>query len=351
MVLARWGENQEQIGPIRECVLIRQRGRQVLTVLRNAHNHLQLFSWRVNAQGAVVRIGESGVQPETITQLAVAHASKFVVAGRTASRHLKLISWDVGNTGAIYRAGESQEQSTPIAKVKIVALGQTLLLTAAITSAGQVQLTSWQLDRQADLLPLAQVTTTEAVRELALVPLPSPEQTPWVLTVTRTRQGEICLQTWQTTPTGEITSLGQQIAPGQSGTQLQAVVNEQGLVITSLRTATGHLRLSTWAISADGCALTLLADTGDRGEAIRHQALMQLPGGVVTALSLPGGRVQLQAWTINPAGQIARSYSGDKTVLPGHHLTLCPEALDGNAPILTSLHTARGGLRLITWQG
>lgn len=349
--LTKVGENQEPVEAVRQCVLIRHRGRQVLTAVRSLDNHLQLLSWRINANGSVASTGVSGVQPETITQLDIAHAEKFVVACRTATRRLKLISWDVSNTGAIYRAGESQEQTTAIHKVKIAALTPTLLMTAAVTATGQLQLTSWQLDVQAALAPLHQFTGDESLRELTLLPLPSSATGQQLLTVVRTRGGAVRLQVWHVTENGEISAVSQSSVAEASGTQIHAVTNEQGLVILSWRTPAGHLHISTWQISADGQQIEPIGALTERSERLRQQTLMRLPGGVVSAALLAQGRVQLKAWAIQADGAIVQSRSGAKTLTGCYDLTLCSELLDGNAPLLTGVRTAQGSLKLITWQG
>jgi hypothetical protein len=137
--------------------------------------------------------------------------------------------------------------------------------------------------------------------------------------------------------------------PGVCGVQLQAVVDPYGRLVTTVRTVTGHLRMITWQVSDNGGSVRLLYDTAEIGGRIRHQALMRGPDGVLTALSTIERRLMLTAWRTDAPGAFHRA--GESNSLPATGpVSLCPDMLDGNAPILMGIPTPQRGMQLMTWR-
>lgn len=359
--LEQIGENHEPVMGVRSFVLLRQRGRQVLTALRTSDRLLNLITWRVNADGAVVQTGESGVQPEQIMQIDMAHAGKFVVACRTVAHHLKLISWDVANTGAIYRAGESVEQRPAIRAVKIVAINDEQLVTACITHDGQLQLTPWRLNADNSLTALHEAVTQttflpgERIREvvLGMQNITSAATTPQkhLVAAVRTKSGQVRLLAWIVAENGVLTFCGESASNDLHGTQLQLTAGAPGQWITTLRTPEGHLRLNLWQLVTERRVIEPLTDHCEKTEIIRHQTMLYRPDSLIVALALPKGRLKLVDWQITTAGDFTRRRESTPIAAASGSPLLCPELLDGNAPIFTGLRTSRGALKLLTWRG
>lgn len=357
------GENVDSTERVRECVSIKQRGRQVLTAVRTGNHQLNLISWRVNADGFVVRTGASGPQPGRVTQIAIARARKFVTAIRTAAHQLQLVSWDVSNTGAIYRAGVSNADldqtsaavNDEVSKVKLVALSDTLLVTACTTRTGQIKLTSWRLNDNDSLTRLYDfMDMGEAVRDLLPVVLPATENGLHLLMAARTQSGRLKLQKWSVAPTGEMTAAGDSVSAEERISQFDALLDEAGRLITAVRTATSRLKLIAWAVPSTAQPIQRLGDSGNQGQSIRQSALMCHADQLMTAVLTPTGACKLIAWSIPastlPASEIMCLGESTPQTAAGALVGLCREALDGNAPIMTSTVTANGALKLITWR-
>ncbi len=357
--IAPVGENIEPIESAHECVSIKQRGRQVITAVGTVDHRLKLFSWRVNADGAVVCTGMSSTQAGRVAQIAIARARKFVTAFRTATRQLQLVSWNVSNTGAIYRAGASSvpadertnRASDAIDKVKLVALNNTLLVTTCTTATGQVKLSSWRLHDNDSLTRLHDYTITDD-RARAVVPivLSTIAAGARLVTALRTRTGQLKLQLWQVATTGEITMGAVGIVAEEKISQFDAVADIEGRLITAVRTLGGRLKLIAWHCAADGQLIQRLFDSGARGERIRKHSLMLHASQIVTAVQLAAGQCKLIAWTMPAAGSIVRIGESPVQSVASVPIGLCQEALDGNAPLLTSGLTADGAIKLMTWR-
>jgi hypothetical protein len=352
------GENVDPTECVCECVAIKQRGRQVITAVCTIGHQLNLFSWRVNADGAVVRTGTSGPQPGQVAQIAIARARKFVTAFRTATRQLQLISWDVSNTGAIYRAGSSRVSADETAgatndavgKVKLVALNDTLLVTTCTTPTGQVKLTSWRLNDNDTFTQLHDyIETGEYVRDLVPIVLPPTAAGARIVTAVRTQTGQFKLQLWNVTLAGEITIGAASIIAKEKIGGFDAVAENEGRLITSVRTLNGRLKLIVWHCTPDGQMLERLFDSGVRGERIRKHSLMFHAAQVMTAVQTAAGQYKLIAWTMPGAGSIVRISESVAPSVAGAPIGLCQETLDGNAPLLTSGLTVDGALKLMTW--
>jgi len=353
------GENVDSVERVRECVSIKQRGRQVVTAVRTLDHRLKLFSWRVNADGSVVRTGASNPLPGRVAQIALARARKFVTAFRTAGRQLQLVSWDVSNTGAIYQAGASVTRNGEVAdevnKVKLVALNDHLLLTACTTPTGQLVLSSWRLNDDDSLTRLQDaMPTAEQVRELVPVVLPAGPTGARLLLVICTEAGQLKLQGWEIAQNGELQPTTPPVETDEKVSRFDAVLDSEGRLVTSLRLANGRLKLVAWAVAPDGRTIQRLCDSGAKGERIRQHALMAQPSQVLTAIQTVTGQVKLVAWAISstPVQDRALVCVGDALiqnvalVAPG----FCQEPLDGNAPILTNSITTDGTLKLLTWR-
>jgi len=357
--IAPLGENVEPLEHVHECVAIKQRGRQVITAVGTANHELKLLSWRVNADGAVVRTGMSSPQTGWVAQIAIAHARKFVTAFRTATRQLQLVSWDISNTGAIYRAGVSNvpanqgagPDSDVVDKVKLVALNDTLLMTTCTTPTGQVKLSSWRLNDNDSLTRLHDyIDTDDLAREIVPIVLPSTGDGAHLVTALRTRSGQLKLQRWQVAVAGEIIRDAIGVIAQEKISRFDAVADADGRLITAVRTLSGRLKLIAWRCAADGQMIERLFDSGVGGERIRKHSLMLHTSQIVTAVQTAAGQCKLIAWTRPPGGSII--WIGESAVqsVAGFPIGLCQEALDGNAPLLTSGLTADGALKLMTWR-
>jgi hypothetical protein len=344
------GRSSDVLDNVRECVLVKHRNRQVLSAVRTADHRLHLFSWRVNADGTILHTGATGPQAEHVTQVEITKAGKYVVACRTGKQQVQLSSWYVTNTGAIYRASEHQIQDEQITKVKLLALEDALFTTACRTRQRLLRLTTWRMAPDERFIRVDEAELTGAPRHaFAMLTLPAQGDGRLLATALCTAEGQLRLQLWRVSTEGLFAPAGREILHGVCGVQLHAVVDPHGHLVTAVRTVTGHLRMMTWEVGDAGGSVQLLYDTGELSGHIRHQALMYGPTGVLTALTMADRRLKLTAWRTDALGEFHRTAENDSLPANGP-VSLCPDLLDGNAPILMGVPTPQRGMQLITWR-
>lgn len=350
------GESVSIAPAVRQCVAVRHRSRQMLTVVRTAQNEMTLDSWRVNADGSIIWTGTSGPQTERVAQIALARAAKYVVAYRTDTQRLKLVSWDVSNTGAIYRAGESDPWPEPVRKVTLCALNDETVVTACIMRDRRLKLITWRLGADATVAPLRTLEAgDEAVRSVEITSLSTQGNALHFATVLRTAAGQLVTQVWQVTPDGGLVGRGQAVL-AQPGSQPQAMTQAQSYLITAIRTVAGETRLLSWRWRGSEAPPELVDEIAVRAggvaedEPARRISIMPAAGGVITAIQTRQGRVQLARWEIRPDGAFQRGVESALRPVAAGPLALCPDLLDGNAPILTGLKTTRGLYKLTSWR-
>ncbi|RIK43784.1 MAG: hypothetical protein DCC55_04360 [Chloroflexi bacterium] len=328
----------------------RHRSRQVVTAVRTPDNQLALASWRVNADGSVIKTGASGPQPDQVAQVELVRASKFVVAYRSLAQELRLVSWDVSNTGAIYRAGESELWPERVRRVRLCAVDEHLLVTVCIMRNRRLKLISWKLGADAAFTPRAEINGSALdVRDLAAAVIAQKDGHPLVVTVMRVGTGQLALQVWQVSPEGMF-SPGAQMALPAVATNLQAVVDDNGHLITAMRTLAGGLRLIGWRLAADGEIITPLFDTGESVELIRDYRMAPVPGGVVAAVATIDGHLKLIRWRLATDGAFRRMAESQTELAPLGPLLFCPELLDGNAPLFAGIGAPQGLFQVRTWR-
>jgi hypothetical protein len=344
------GQSGNVLANVRECILIKHRGRQALSAVRTADHRLKLFSWRVNADGAILQTGATGPQAENVAQIEIIKTGKFVVACRTRKQQVQLSSWDVTNTGAIYRAGEHQIQEEKITKVKLLALEDSRFVVACRMRQNLLRLTTWRLAPNERFIRMGEAEITGAPRSaFTMLTLPTEGDGCLLITALCTAQGELRLQSWRVSDAGLLAPAGQEALHGICGAQLHAIVDPHGRLVTAVRTVTGHLRMMTWQVDEISGSMHLLYDTGELDGRIRHQALMQGPNGVLTALNMADRRLKLTTWRTDELGVLQHTADNDRLLATGP-VSLCPDLLDGNAPILMGVPTAQKGMQLITWR-
>ena len=152
----------------------------------------------------------------------------------------------------------------------------------------------------------------------------------------------------------EIAANGDSISSEEKISQFDAVLDAAGGLITSLRTANNRLKLVAWAVTPSTQRIQRLMDSGNQGQPIRQHALMRCADQMMTAVQTASGAFKLIAWAIPAstllAGQIMHVGESASQSTTGTLSGLCREALDGNAPIMTSEVTAEGMLKLMTWR-
>lgn len=345
--------NQSRTGVFaHEMRMLKHRARQVVTVLRTLDNQLRLCSWRVNADGSILRTGSSSnAVMDAVQQVQMVRARNYVVACRTQSGELHFSRWDVSNTGAIYLAGAHTNCAQHIQWVEMVALTPELLVTLTLSDTGVWQLMQWQLqgDDGIHLLQTSEMPAT-LVNSCGLALLPSTDDRLRLATLTTEAPTTLTLHLWECAADGLLTQVASQRVntPAIAAIMTPYVTNERLSVV--IQTVNGELGLLVWelvAAQAPLCRELRVLSTG-----ISHcTSQTQLDGFILVARTL-SGKLQLQSWQQQTDGSmmlIGVGEAGEKVDAVYNEVISCAERLEGNAPFLTGLIDALGEVSLTTW--
>ncbi|MBX3013997.1 MAG: hypothetical protein KF832_20925 [Caldilineaceae bacterium] len=332
-----------------EVVIVKQRARQVLTVLRTLDEGVQLCSWRVNADGTILRTGSSNAPFAQVRQVQAVHARNYVLACRTATGELQLSRWEVSNTGAIYLAGIQTNCAQQVQWVELVALTVDRVATVVQTTTGTWQLMIWQLQGDDSIQRLAcQSLDAALVNSCALTVLPASEDGLRLALLTTETPTTLALHLWHYQATTGLRLLTtQRLGLPVLASITVAQVDEMTLRVL-VQTVTGQLQLLTWAW--DQADQTLLyRDAVALGEEVGQVACQPASDGFMLVSRTLRNVVQLQAWQATADGQFGVVGRGHQPVAALSTITICDDRLEGNAPFLSGLVDAEGELTLTTW--
>lgn len=333
-----------------EVVMVKQRARQAVTALRAMDDQVRLYSWRVNADGSLLRTGSGALALTAVQQVAMVHARNYVVACRTQRGELHLSRWDVSNTGAIYLAGAHADCGQGIHWLEVAALTPDLLVVLALTTAQSWQVMLWQLQGDSNLILLGvQEMPAALVGSGALTILPPAGDNLRLATFLAEEPDRFALHLWQGQP-GAALAL-------QTTTYLQlpdvvAIVSthvDNAHLSIVVQTATGQLRLLTWRLAADG-GLTLLDAATVLADGIGQCMSQRYHDGFALVYRTLAGELCVQQWQQQPDGTPTLLAAGRGPAAPHGEVICCNEALEGNAPLLTGVIDERGEVTLITWR-
>jgi hypothetical protein len=347
--IKRRGEGEA--GAVSAIRIARHLSQQVVTAVRDASGKLKLITWRVLADGALMRTGDSGSQVGEVTDLDMARASRFVVACRTAAGTLKLISFDIDDQGAVKRVKDSGDAAGAATLLKVIALNPALILTACRAQDGSVKLIAWEMRGDGSFSRLGDSERQAGeVSEISLVEIPAaPSGDPRVVTAVRAADGSMVLIPWAIEDGGRsIRRIGFNHQQAGEATLIHAVMDPSGRLVTSMRSGAGSLVLVTWDISSDG-TLTRLADNHGQAGTIQGNSLMARPDRMLSAVTNDSGNLKLIAWFISPQGAVERAADSGDQAGTSSLVSLCSEPLTGAAPIITAVRAGNGNLKLISW--
>jgi hypothetical protein len=341
-------------GKVFEIAAIRSGPRALLTAVRSGNKTLKLIQWAVNDDGGITRVGDSASAAGEASSIDVARGRLFVTACRSSSGNLLLISWEVGPTGAIIRRGDSRtvggDQAGDARNIRIVALSETLFVTAVRTESGKLMLITWRLDASNELIRMGDSGDAAGeAHEISLVNAsPDPSGNHRVITAVRGGDSNLVLITWSVSRDGtSIRRLSFDHAQAGGARMIQTVMTSPTRLVTSLQRNDRNLLVISWSLDDKG-TLTRLGDSASQAGRITANSLMSRPGGVLSAVRASDG-LRLIKWQISSQGAIKRladsgAQAGDATLI-----ALNQDALAGAAPIVTAVATTDRNLRLISW--
>jgi hypothetical protein len=344
--------SDRQAGTVSEIATIGRQvfpNQQVVTAVRTAADTLKLISWQVNDDGSISRLGDSGDQAGSASDIDITsdpfqvNRNRYVTACRTSAGNLKLISWNISDTGEITRTGDSGDQAGEASLISVAghAVGTpTAMYTTAVRAGnGDLKLISWRLNDDGSLSRLADSGSKAGeVSEISIV-----ANVQRLVTSVRTGDGNLKLIVWNVSAEGNFERLGDSGDQAGEATMIRSV-GAKGYIITAVRAGNGNLKLISWGISPDGDLVSRLTDSKEQAGEISGHALMRRGPGVLSAVRTSNGNLKLIAWEVSRSGWIARA--GDSYNLAGEASLI---TLFGTGPIVTPVRTAGDNLKLITW--
>lgn len=333
-----------------EVTTVKHRARQAVSAMRTIDNHFRLYSWRVNADGSVLRTGSSSGQMVAVQQVQLVHARNYVVAYRTSAGELQLSRWDVSNTGAIYPAGESKLCAHQVQGVEMATLTPDQIATLVLTQNGAWQLMIWQLQGDDDFAQLAMAEIPAApMSSCRLTALPAVGDTVRLAMISSETPGRLSLHLWHyQAGTGLALVASPSINFPEAAAIMATAVDPDHLHVL-VQTVTGQVHLLTWQLPADGQApfcktVTLLR------EEVGHCTWQKQHDGFVLTYRTLTGEVGVQAWQIGTDGQVTLVGVGSALAAAAGKVLCCEEPLEGNAPLLTGVIGQAGEVTLQTWR-
>lgn len=333
-----------------EVVIVKQRGRQAVTAMRTLNSGVALVSWRVNADGSLLRTGSNSLTLTGVRQVKLAHARNYVVACRTDAGDVHLSRWDVSNTGAIYLAGSHPACIQQSQWLEMAVLTPDLFVTLSLTSAQTWQIQLWQLlgDSDLNLLQHAELPAA-AVTSCGLAALPSGDGALRWATVVAETPTLLALHLWQATPEGAMTLVATHRIPTAALTAVMIAHVDPHTLQLVVQRVTGQVHLLTCRLLTDE---QVVVDDGiiSIGDAIRQCACQAHPAGFTLVNYTAAGVLQVQRWQQQPDGTLFLLGTGYSTTTHLAEVACCDAALEGNAPLLTSMIDAQGEVILTTWR-
>jgi hypothetical protein len=256
--------------------------REVVTAIRNGSNNLHLISWHTEPGDTCIRRGADSVDGPPIPPFQTGEAREVALAlmGRTAitavrsgAGRLLLITWDVPEgLATMTRVWDSGTSALEAQLINVVAVSDTILVTACRAGNGDLLLIPWRLDWDQKLVRL----DPEGVRaaDLSLVTIVTMVRVDAnnVVTAIRTQLGFLMLIGWSVSDSGEI----KQWAPAPATAGLVSdialvTVGTDGVttdLVTAVKNGNGNLLLIAWRLSpTEGTIVRLTPDGIEAGTA------------------------------------------------------------------------------------
>ena len=332
-----------------EVVLVKQRSRQAVTAMRTLDSGVRLVSWRVNADGSLLRTGSSSLPLADVQQIKLVHARNYVVACRTEGGAVHLSRWDVSNTGAIYLAGSHHDCIQQSQWLEMAALTPDHIVTLSLSSTQTWQVLLWQLqgDSELQLLQRAEIPAA-AINSCGLAVLAQRDGTLRWATVVSATPTTLALHLWQYTPAGAMTVVATHHIPTAALAAVMVAHVDRHILQFVLQSVTGQLHLLTCRLVTDEQVVddheTIL------GDAIGQCACQPHPAGFTLVTYTHSGTLQVQRWQQQPDGTVLLLGRGQSVATQLAEVACCDEVLEGNAPLLTSVIDEQGEVVLTTWR-
>jgi hypothetical protein len=295
-------------------------GQRAVTAVRDGSGKLLLISWNCSSQlTSITRAGDSSASHSGAADLIgiTSALTEFgqpilVTALRNGSGNLELISWRLEANGNLTRLGDSGSHAGGVNSVAVISLGGNLIITAVQTTHslvhahGNLKLIAWQISENG-----AKITrigdenhlTGEAgeVSEVALTNMPGFSG---VLTAVKNGSGNLEVIAWGVNATTGFKRLKDNQSPGNTaGTASHIAINHTGIsqdsYVTSMRRGSGDLELIAFNCApTTNAPITRMGDHGSaQGNDVTETALAHFAEGVIVADRLRNF-LNIQIWRL-----------------------------------------------------
>ena len=327
-----------------------------LTAVQDSVENLKLISWRINQDGSISRLQDSGNQAGKVSDLSLAQVfstfHRYVTAVMDGSGDEKLISWNVNEDGSVVRMEDSgSDGRNDINGVSVVGRdGHHNVVTGVWDGQKRLKLETWRMNQNGQFTGFKD--SGNQAGEVQTPPVLLSLGNGVLLSVVVTKPGSLKLISWRIHDDGSIERLKD--SGNQAGTvkSRPAVVEAaNGVVVTALSDSDNRLKLISWQVSPNG-TITRRGDSGSQAGEIRSigHSIARTGSMYVTAVPDGDANLKLISWSVSVDGQIIdrRGDSGDQAgkISAGGVVHSSPASPSG---FVTSIGTAGSNLKLISW--
>lgn len=288
----------ETAGPASEIAIAQ--ASDMVTAFRNSAGDLEIISWEVAANGVISKLHEAAAG--AVSKVAVTRqpsGSGVVTAFRNASGDLGLIAWDVALVGgAITRKGDNGAGAVSHVAITTTQISCNCVVTAVRNSAGNLQLTSWQVTGAQNIVRIDD-DEGGAISDVALTSVQMSNTSQFIVAGVRDSNAKLQLIVWEVTSTGHLVRHGEAIG----GAISDVAISTDGVaqVISAVRDGSGELKLIGWEVTSTG---NLVREGEDAAGAVSNVALTSSfkSGGkrfAMPAMRDGDGRLRVITWQTN----------------------------------------------------
>jgi hypothetical protein len=134
-----------------------------------------------------------------------------------------------------------------------------------------------------------------------------------------------------------------------TATQISSIISPKAYLVVSCRESHGDLLVIAFNVSPEGKSLLRVGDSGKQAGKVSEVASMIRPYGVLTAVRTSQGTLLLIAWKIGLHGKITRAGDSTSEQAGEANLITLSATRQTDTPVLTSVRSASGTVKLITW--
>jgi hypothetical protein len=360
--ISRAGDSGGQAGEVSEVALA-VLGRRAVTAVRDGGDNLLMITWDVPpGLASITRPFPESAGAGEVTAIAITplRADLLVTAVRNGSDNLELISWRLQSDGTVSRLHDSGEQAGTVTTVTITALDDDNLITAVRNGSNELELIGWAVDAAGGLTrwpgepgraglvgqPATDPVPTDWAGMIALATV-NGTAARTVLTAVVNGSGDLLLITWTADPASGFTRRVDTGA-GQATKLAITTTTTAGVatVLVSMREGDGNLKVIAFDLLGEPDAMVLIRTGDHTGSDVTETTLLTLDADHVLTACRTDGNLDLTAYELTPAPMtlirsVAEAVAGEASAVA--------VAGFGSGEVLTACRDGSGNLLLIGW--